>query len=209
MEFQDSPEEALLMLRRPTRAALDSGPKHSPSWTLAEDMLMCKRIVAAGGLSEPRLSPSWFARHFDPMPTELAHRNIGALLLRFKYLRDDLLANQDGSWEWLREKHEHSPIQDMYTFEQDLAICQLVLERGLAGKRLGQKFFRQHVVGTVAILDGRNESGLYARYSKRLRKNLTLAAQRNPSAPSFEWLREMHPDETQNGKRLRVEDYHL
>ena len=176
--------------------------KRSPVWTLREDLRLCGRVMDCGGLNK-KLTPSWFRSNFTPMPEELLQRNLGALILRFNYLRDELLRNlakqqREGrqgepSWEWLEAKHERTLSKDYYTIEQDLALCQAVLDRGKVGQAVGQKWFRENVVGRVPVLEGRNGSGLYGRYSKRLSKRLSRAVLFSPAGTtSFRWLRELH-----------------
>jgi hypothetical protein len=81
-----------------------------------------------------KLTPAWFTCTFSPMPVELVQRNVGAFVLRFIYLREELLfqvakAHREGKqemhWDWLAEKHNHSLSKDYYSYEEDLAICQL------------------------------------------------------------------------------------
>ncbi len=175
--------------------------RRSPIWTLAEDMRLCGRVIDCGGLDK-KLAPAWFRASFSPMPPELAERNTGALILRYNYLREELLfhmarAHRDGKtempWDWLEEKHRHTLSKDYYTFDQDLAICQLVVDRGMVGQRVGQKWFRENAVGRVPLLQGRNASGLYGRYSKRLAKKLSRAVLFCPPGKmSYHWLRELH-----------------
>jgi hypothetical protein len=44
----------------------------------------------------------------------------------------------------------------------------------MVGKKIGQKWFRENVVGRVP-LKGRGAAGLYGRYSKHLAKKLSSA----------------------------------
>jgi hypothetical protein len=175
--------------------------RRSPIWTLAEDIALLTRVIECGGLYK-KLTTTWFNSTFSPIPSELVERNVGALVLRFNYLREELLfqvakahreGKQEVSWEWLEEKHNHSLSKDYYSYEDDLAICQLVVDRGMVGKKIGQKWFRENLVGRVPLLQGRGAAGLYGRYSKRLAKMLSSAVSAAGGGEvSYEWLREMH-----------------
>ncbi len=174
--------------------------RRSPIWTLAEDVALLTRVIESGGLYE-KLTPAWFRSDFAPMPAVLAQRNVEALALRFEYLREDLLFNvakarregkHEVTWDWLQEKHEQSITNEYYTYEEDLAICQVVIDRGMVGKKIGQKWFRANVVGHAPVLEGRSASGLYGRYSKHLVKKLRNAVAAAAGEVSYEWLGEMH-----------------
>jgi hypothetical protein len=179
----------------------DIANRRSPIWTLKEDLKLCGRVIECGGL-ETKLSPAWFRLHFSPLPEELRERNVGALILRFNYLRDELMQNlarqakegkTEASWEWLEEKHLHTLSKDYYTYEQDLALCEMIVETGQVGKKVGQKWFRENMVGRIPILEGRNASGLYGRFSKRLAKKLAKAVMFSSGGQTaYKWLRELH-----------------
>lgn len=100
---------------------------------------------------------------FSPCPEELSKRSIGAMMMRWNVLREELLfhiarTHREGKielpWEWLEEKHQHMSSKDYFTYEQDLSICQLVIERGCVGQPLNQQWFREHAVGRLPLLHG-------------------------------------------------------
>jgi len=95
-------------------------------------------------------------------------------------------------WSWLECKHESARSLDYYTYEQDLALCQVVVAQHKVGQTLGQNWFRDHVVGLIPVLDGRKPSGLYGRFSKRLSRKLSKALLFSKGEISYKWLREMH-----------------
>lgn len=171
-----------------------SGPAMSSNWTLEEDLCLCRAVVEKGGLSCKNLSVGWIQANLQPMPAELANRQIGALILRFNYLRDEVITHLsvgDGasSWDWLVQKHQQPARVIPYTFEEDLAICQLVVAMNLVDEPLGQKFFREQVVGRLPVLQGRSASGIYARYAKCLKERLRRAISQGDA---FQWLWDMH-----------------
>jgi len=178
--------------------------RRSAMWCYEEDKALCTRVIACGGLKSKRLSPTWFKASFAEMPPELSERNIGALILRFYYLHDELMVNMtkggvlgEGgmSWDWLRDRHLTTQTREYYTYDEDLALCKTIVEKGACGKKVGQKWFKSEVVGKVQCLNGRNASGLYGRFSKRLSKKLNTAVEQSniTGKPlSFKWLKEMH-----------------
>lgn len=162
------------------------------NWSLEEDMTLCSHVIEHGGLDEKHLGVPWFRENFCPMPAELESRTINSLALRFRYLHQELLDNIDsGNWAWLEEKHSRIEPTFFYTYEDDLALCQVIVEKGMVGKRIGQKWFRENVVGRVSALVGRSAAGLYGRYYKRLAGKLSRACGSQGNY-NYSWLREMH-----------------
>lgn len=149
-------------------------PSHRP-FSLDEDVALVQRLADCGGLL---LAPSLaFLRAIClPRPPPLLLRSLADLLLRWSLLREPLLAavaraQREGRselpWEWLQERR---PSAEAFGFEQHLALCQLVVARGLVGVALSQRWFHDNVVGRVPLLGRRSAVQLHAEYASRLRK---------------------------------------
>jgi hypothetical protein len=122
---------------------------------------ICDKVLLHRRVGE-QLSESWFSEQF-PGAWERNGRTTSAMVgeyfgrlmlpLEKQYLKQP--RNRPFDYSWLAQKHanalarEHLSTGQTYTFEEDLALCLRIVERGQPGKTLPIAWFNDNVVGQV------------------------------------------------------------